>query len=104
LLVGWDERAHDPEQFVGEEGVEGAVVDAEGCALEHLDRAESGLFEVVDEGTLRQGAGCSAGPGGWMGQYFGWEFVLVNGEVGEAELAAGSEDARAFGEHSRFTG
>ena len=40
-----------------EEGVEGAVVNAQGRVLDNLDVGEAGPFEFGDEVTLRQGAG-----------------------------------------------
>ena len=63
LPVGWEKRAHEVEQLVGEEWVERAVLDVEWLAIEDLDGPEAGLLEVADEGTLRQGPGGSAGPG-----------------------------------------
>jgi hypothetical protein len=100
LSLGWDEGAHEVEHVGGEEGVEGAVVDAHRCALEDLDLAEAGPLEFGDEVTLRQGAGHSAGPGGGVREDLGWELFLCDGEVGEGELAARSEHARAFGKHA----
>jgi hypothetical protein len=102
LPVGWDERAHEVEQLVGEERVERAVVDGEWSAIEDLDSVEAGLFQVADEGTLRQGAGRSARPGRRMREHFGGEFFLLDGEVGDAELPVGSEHAGAFGQGARF--
>ena len=100
--MGWDERAHKVQQLVGEEWVEGAVVDVEWLAIEDLDGAKAGLLEVADEGTLRQGAGRSAGPGRRMREHFGREFFLLDGEVGHTELPVGSQHTRAFGQRARF--
>jgi hypothetical protein len=100
LLLGRDEGAHEVEHVGGEEGVEGAVVDAHGRALEDLDLGEAGAFEFGDEVTLRQGAGHSAGPGGGVGEDLGWELFLGDGEVGDGELAAGSQYAGDLGEHA----
>ncbi len=84
LLFGWDKGAHEREQLVGEERVEGAAVDVERLAVEDRYLAEAGSIEVADEGTLRQGAGSSPGPRGRMGQDLGREFLLVHGEISEA--------------------
>jgi hypothetical protein len=84
LLFGWDEGAHEREQLVGEERVEGAAVDVERLAVEDRYRAAAGSVEVADEGTLRQGASSSPGPRGRMGQNLGREFLLVHGEVSDA--------------------
>jgi hypothetical protein len=46
LPVGWDEPAHQLEQFVGEERVERGVIDVELLAIEDLDGAEAGLLEA----------------------------------------------------------
>jgi hypothetical protein len=97
LLLGRDEGAHQVEHVGGEEGVEGAVVDAHGGALEDLDRGEAGPLEFGDEVTLRQGAGHSAGPGGGVGEDLGWELFFGDGEVGDGEFAAGSEHAGDLG-------
>lgn len=102
LPVGWDERAHEVEQLVGEKWVERAVVDVQCLVIEDLDGVEAGLLEVVDEGTLRLGPGRSAGPGRRMREHFGGEFFLFDGEVGDAELSVGSEHAGAFGQGARF--
>jgi len=88
LSLRRDEGAHEGEHFGGEERVEGAVVDAHGCALDDLDLGEAGSLEFVDEVTLRQGAGHSAGPGGGVGEDLGWELFLRDGQVGDGELAA----------------
>lgn len=98
LLLGRDEGAHEVEHVGGEEGIEAAVVNAHGGALDNLDFGEAGPFEFGDEVTLRQGAGHSAGPGGRVGEDLGWELFLGDGEVREGELAVGSEHAGALGE------
>jgi hypothetical protein len=102
LPVGWDKPAHKVEQLACEKWVERAVVDGEWLAIEDVDGVEAGLLEVADEGTLRQGPGRSAGPGRRMREHFGGEFFLLDGEVGDAELPAGSEHTGAFGQGARF--
>jgi hypothetical protein len=47
----------------------------------HLDLAESRLLELVDEVTLRQGAGHSAGPRGRMREDLGRELLVADGQV-----------------------
>ena len=89
LVLGWDEGAHEVEHVGGEEGVEGAVVDAHRRAFADLDLGEAGPFEFCDEVTLRQGAGHSPGPGGGMAEDLRRELLVGDGEVGDGELAAG---------------
>src|SRR6202022_163789 len=77
-------------------------VDAEQPAVDDLDRSEPGLLELSDKVTLRQRAGCSTDPCRRMRQHFRRRFVLVNGQVGDAESPGGAEDAGAFCERARL--
>lgn len=62
LLRGRNEFSHQPDQFVGEQGVEGAIVHAMRSAVYHLDAGKPRPAQFGDEVTLRQGSGYSAGP------------------------------------------
>src|SRR5262249_6034980 len=82
LPLGRDQRSHHLDQLGREDWVEREVVDGYRFALVHLDVPEACLLEFVDEVTLRQGAGYSAGPGSG-----GRELLVPDGQVGDRELA-----------------
>lgn len=90
LCLGRDVPAHEGEQVGGEERVEGEVVDAEGLPSVDADVAKACPLEFRDEVTLRQGAGHSTGPGGRVREDLGRKLVLLHGDVGDGEPAAGA--------------
>jgi hypothetical protein len=87
LWLGRDQCSHELDQRGGEERGEGEVVDGDGLAVVHVDVPEACLLEVVDEVTLRQGAGYSPGPGCGMREDLGRELLVSDGQVGDRELA-----------------
>src|SRR5262245_24321990 len=100
LLTRRDQCAHHLDQLVCEEWVQSQVVHRTGLALVDLDVPEPLLFEFVDEVTLRQRTGHSAGPGGRMGEELGWKLLVANSQIGNGQLAAGHENARTLGKYS----
>lgn len=79
LAVRRDETAHECEQIVLEQGIEDAIVDPPGPPLDHFHVFEPNLLQFLDEVTLRQGPGHSAGPRRGMRQHFGRQGVLLDG-------------------------
>lgn len=98
-----DDVAHDREQLVREERVESAVVDSHRRTLQDLDLDEPRPLELLDEVTLRQGAGDSAGPGRRVGEDFRRELLFVHCEVRDAELPPRPQDPAAFRERPRLS-
>ena len=96
--LGRDDDSHGREQLVREQWVESTVVDPDRRTLQHLEIDEPGPLELPDEVTLRQGAGDSARPGRRVGEYLRRELLLLDGQVGNAELTAGAQDTGALGE------
>lgn len=102
FLIGGDEPVHELDEVVGEQGIDAAIGDPPGPAIDHLDRAEARLCKFLDEVTLRQGSGYSAGPGGRMRQDLRRQSTLFYRQIGDAEFPAGFEHPRAFRDHSRL--
>jgi hypothetical protein len=82
LAVWRDERSHQLDQLTREEWVEREVVDGDRFAVVHLELPEFRLLEFLDEVTLRQGAGHSAGPGRRVQKDLGRKFLVPDREVG----------------------
>jgi hypothetical protein len=72
---------HQSNEIVVEEWIKGAIVDAERTSIDYLDFGEACLCKFLDEVTLRQGAGHSPGPRGWVSQDFRRQITLVHREV-----------------------
>lgn len=81
LTIGRDERPHKLDQLGGEERVEGEVVDRHRPPLMNCDLPESCSLELVDEVTLRQGSGHSAGPRCRVGQDLGRERLVTHRQI-----------------------
>ena len=81
LALARNQHSHHLDQLGREEWVEREVVDGERFALVHLDLPKARLLEFLDEVTLRQGAGYSAGPGRGMPQDLGRELLVADGKV-----------------------
>lgn len=86
--LGRDQGAHGGEELLGEERVEGTVLDSHRQPLAHLDLDESGSLQLPDEVTLRQRAGDSPGPGCGMSEDLGGKVRVLEGHVGHTELSA----------------
>jgi AraC-like DNA-binding protein len=98
--LGWDYASHRLEQCLGEQRIQGAVVDSHRRALEHLDVHEPRPLELVDEVTLRQGSGHSAGPCRGVGEHLRRKLVVLDREIGDTELTTRAQDASTLGQGS----
>jgi hypothetical protein len=79
LALGRDQRPHQLDQLGREKWIEREVVDRDPFAVVHLDLSKSRLLELLDEVTLRQGAGHSAGPGGRVKENLGRQLLVADG-------------------------
>ena len=71
LLVSWDRFPHQLNEIIVEKWIESTIVDTEWDSVDYINVNESCLLQFLDEVTLRQGTGHSAGPGGRVSQDFG---------------------------------
>lgn len=104
LFVPGDGPSDHLDQIRCEQGMESCVVYPERIALDNLDAGEAGPLHFLDEGTLRHGAGHSAGPGCGMSEYLGRQILLVDGEVGYAESSGRTENSGALRESTGLSG
>lgn len=98
MLLRRDHLSHKGYELVIEQGVHRAFIDAPWGPVQDLDRLESNPLQFVDEVTLRQGPGHSAGPGGGMCEDFWRKRVLLDRDVGDAETPSRLQHPSAFGE------
>src|SRR5687768_29381 len=98
MLLGWDHLPHQGHEVIVEQRIHRALVDPPWGSVQNLDRAESDPLHFLDEVTLRQGPGHSAGPGRRMCEDFGWKRVLLDRDVGDAETASGFQNPSTFGQ------
>jgi hypothetical protein len=80
LLDGYH-ALHQRDQVIVEKRIQSAVTNTPRLTTLDLDRVEADPLKFLDEVTLRQGPGHSAGPSGRMGEDLGWERVLLHRDV-----------------------
>jgi hypothetical protein len=83
-----NQHPHQLDQLWCEERIERKVVDGNVLSVAHGDLAESRLLDLLDEVTLRQGAGYSAGPRRRVQHDLGWKLFIPDRQVGNGELAS----------------